>query len=263
MYLDKIVVTKKVELEQLQQRTNVIELERVIAGLPPALGFKEALTERANRRMGLIAEVKKASPSKGLIRPDFDPVSIAKAYEVAGADCLSVLTDAPHFQGSNEYLRAVRQAVGLPLLRKDFTIHPMQIYEARAIGADAVLLIAAILTKAELKSFLAEAAGLGLDAVVEVHSREELDTALDIGADIVGINNRDLRTFHVDLGVTEQLSRDIPSDTFIVSESGLSKPEDIERVYQAGARAVLIGEHFMRKPDVGAAVQELMGGMER
>ena len=259
MYLDKIVVTKKAELEQLQQRTSVRELERVIADLPETLGFKAALTERANRRMGLIAEVKKASPSKGLIRPDFDPVSIARAYEEAGADCLSVLTDAPYFQGSNEYLRQIRQAVGLPLLRKDFTIHPIQIYEARAIGADAVLLIAAILTKAELKRFLAEAADLGLDAIVEVHSREELDIALDIGADIVGINNRDLRTFHVDLGVTEQLSRDIPSGRLIVSESGLSKPEDIERVYQAGARAVLIGEHFMRKPDVGAAVRELMG----
>src|SRR5690606_8038725 len=142
---------------------------------------------------------KKASPSKGLIRPDFDPVSLAQAYERAGADCLSVLTDEPHFQGSNDYLTAIRSAVRLPLLRKDFTIDPIHIYEARAIGADAVLLIAAILSKAELREYLAEASALGLDSIVEVHNREELDVALDLGANLVGINNRDLKTFVTDL----------------------------------------------------------------
>ncbi|TLS53104.1 indole-3-glycerol phosphate synthase TrpC [Paenibacillus antri] len=259
MFLDKIVAVKKQEVERLKSSTSVAELERNIAAMPATLGFRSALVERANRPMGLIAEVKKASPSKGLIRPDFDPVAIAEAYERAGADCLSVLTDEPHFQGANSYLTAVRAAVGLPLLRKDFTIDPIHIYEARAIGADAILLIAAILSKEELRSFLSEAAGLGLDAIVEVHDREELDVALELGADLVGINNRNLKTFATDLAVTEELLRTIPKDRFVISESGLSKPEDVARVSAAGARAVLVGEHFMRQPDVAEAVAALMG----
>jgi indole-3-glycerol phosphate synthase len=259
MFLDKIVAVKKQEIERLRERTSLAVFERQIAALPATLGFRTALTERANRPMALIAEVKKASPSKGLIRPNFEPVAIAKAYEAAGADCLSVLTDEPHFQGSNAYLTAVREAVRVPLLRKDFTIDPLHIYEARAIGADAILLIAAILTKAEMKSFLTEAAGLGLDAIVEVHNREELDVALDIGASLIGINNRNLKTFITDLAVTEELLGRIPSDRFVVSESGISKPEEVARVYEAGARAVLIGEHFMRQPDVADAVTSLMG----
>jgi len=259
MFLDNIVAVKREEVEALKERTSVAALEREIAGMPATLGFRAALVERAKRPTALIAEVKKASPSKGLIRPDFDPVAIAQSYEAAGADCLSVLTDEPHFQGSNAYLTAVRAAVKLPLLRKDFTIDPIHIYEARAIGADAILLIAAILTKDELKSYLAEAASLGLDAIVEVHDRAELDVALDIGADLIGINNRNLKTFVTDLAVTEELLRDIPADRFVISESGLSKPEDIVRVRNAGARAVLIGEHFMRQPDVEDAVVALMG----
>jgi len=263
MFLDKIVAVKKEEVERLRERTSIATLERGIAALPPTLGFRRALVERPNRPMGLIAEVKKASPSKGLIRADFDPTAIAAAYEAAGADCLSVLTDEPHFQGSNAYLTAVRETVKLPLLRKDFTIDPLQIYEARAIGADAVLLIAAILTKAEMKSFLAEASALGLDAIVEVHNREELDAAIDIGADLIGINNRDLKTFVTDLAVTERLMEHIPSDRFVVSESGISKPEEVTRLYEAGARAVLVGEHFMRQPDVAEAVEALMGARAR
>jgi len=259
MFLDNIVAVKRKEVERLKATTSVAALERRIAALPPTLGFRAALVERAKRPMGLIAEVKKASPSKGLIRPDFDPVAIAAAYERAGADCLSVLTDEPHFQGSNAYLTAVRGAVGLPLLRKDFTVDPIHIYEARAIGADAILLIAAILSKDEMKSYLAEASTLGLDAIVEVHNREELDVALELGADLVGINNRDLKTFVTDLTVTEELLRHIPSDRFVVSESGISKPEDVARVSAAGARAVLVGEHFMRQPDVAGAVAALMG----
>lgn len=259
MFLDKIVAVKREEVERLKERTSVAALGREIASLPQTRGFRQALVERARRPMGLIAEVKKASPSKGLIRPDFDPVALAAAYERAGADCLSVLTDGPHFQGSNGYLTAVREAVSVPLLRKDFTIDPIHIYEARAIGADAILLIAAILTKAQIRSFLAEAADLGLDAIVEVHDRAELDVALDVGASLVGINNRNLKTFVTDLAVTEELMRHVPADAFVVSESGLSAPTDIERVRAAGARAVLIGEHFMRQPDVAEAVTRLMG----
>lgn len=172
---------------------------------------------------------------------------------------MSVLTDEPHFQGSNAYLQAVREAVDLPILRKDFTIDPLQIYEARSIGADAVLLIAAILTKRQLRDFLSLAEELGMDAIVEVHSREELDAALESGAQLIGINNRNLKTFVTDLSVTEQLIRDIPSDRFVISESGMSKPEDIERVYRAGARAVLVGESFMRQQDIHQAVADLMG----
>ncbi|HZG57454.1 indole-3-glycerol phosphate synthase TrpC [Paenibacillus sp.] len=259
MFLDKIVAVKKEEVARLKERTSVSALEREIAGMPATLGFRAALVERARRPMGLIAEVKKASPSKGLIRPDFDPVAIAQSYERAGADCLSVLTDEPHFQGANAYLTAVRQAVRLPLLRKDFTIDPIHIYEARAIGADAILLIAAILTKAQMKSYLAEASALGLDAIVEVHDREELDVALELGANLVGINNRNLKTFAVDLATTEELLRQIPKDRYVVSESGISSPADVDRVRAAGARAVLVGEHFMRQPDVAEAVVALMG----
>lgn len=259
MFLDKIVAVKKQEVALLKERTSIGELERIISSMPATLGFQAALVERANRPIGLIAEVKKASPSKGLIRADFDPVSIAAAYEAVGADCLSVLTDEPHFQGSNAYLTAIRRAVDVPLLRKDFTIDPIHIYEARAIGADAILLIAAILRKDEMKSFLAEAAALGLDAIVEVHNREELDAALDLGASLVGINNRDLKTFVTDLAVTEELLRHVPPDRFVISESGISRPEDIARVQAAGARAVLVGEHFMRQTDVSAAVLSLMG----
>jgi indole-3-glycerol phosphate synthase len=259
MFLDKIVAVKKQEVEALKGSTSIAELERKIAEMPATLGFRSTLVDRPNRATGLIAEVKKASPSKGLIRPDFDPVAIASAYERAGADCLSVLTDEPHFQGANAYLTAVRAAVGLPLLRKDFTIDPIHIYEARAIGADAILLIAAILTKEQLRSYLAEASALGLDAIVEVHDREELDVALELGADLVGINNRNLKTFVVDLAVTEELLRSIPKDRYVISESGISKPEDVTRVARAGARAVLVGEHFMRQPDVAEAVDALMG----
>ncbi|MCI3920295.1 indole-3-glycerol phosphate synthase TrpC [Paenibacillus sp. TRM 82003] len=263
MFLDKIVAVKKQEIERLRERTSVAALEKSIAAMPATLGFRQALVERANRPVGLIAEVKKASPSKGLIRPDFDPVELAKAYESAGADCLSVLTDEQFFQGSNAYLSAVREAVRVPLLRKDFTIDTLHIYEARAIGADAILLIAAILTKDEMKRFLDEASALGLDAIVEVHNRTELDAALELGADLVGINNRDLHTFVTDLAVTEQLLQAIPKDRYVISESGLSKPQDIERVSAAGARAVLVGEHFMRQPDVSEAVGALMGARAR
>ncbi|WNQ09276.1 indole-3-glycerol phosphate synthase TrpC [Paenibacillus aurantius] len=259
MFLDRIVDTKRREVEGLKNGFSLAEMEKKIAELPPTRGFARALTEGRQRRMGLIAEVKKASPSKGLIREDFEPAAIAKAYEEAGTDCISVLTDTDYFQGSNAYLSAVRQVVKVPLLRKDFTIDYRQIYEARVIGADAVLLIAAILTTGQMKEFLQLSLDLGLDALVEVHDQEELDRVLSLDAELIGINNRNLKTFVTDLKTTEELAKTIPAGKTIVSESGISKPEEIDYLYSTGARALLIGEHFMRQPSVGRAIEDLLG----
>ncbi|HEX7057975.1 MAG TPA: indole-3-glycerol phosphate synthase TrpC [Bacilli bacterium] len=258
MFLDRIVATKQQEVERLKEHFSVAKAEREIAALPACRGFRRALVAEKNRPMGLIAEVKKASPSKGLIRADFDPAAIARAYAQAKADCLSVLTDEPYFQGANAYLQLVRKAVDLPILRKDFTIDMRQIYEARLLGADAVLLIVAILTDDQLREFLDIAHALGLDALVEVHDLPELERALSVGADLVGINNRDLRTFVTDLATTEQLIRHIPKDKAIISESGISGNADINRLLQFGVDAVLVGEHLMRQDDIELAVHELM-----
>jgi len=258
MFLDRIIAKKKIEVEQLKQHFSLAEYERKIAAMPPCLGFEQALKQR-NRPMGLIAEVKKASPSKGLIRPDFHPVAIAKEYATARADCISVLTDREFFQGANEYLTQVREAVRIPLLRKDFLIDYRQMYEARAIGADAVLLIAAILTSGQMKEFLALAKELGLDALVEVHDRAELERALELEASLIGINNRNLRTFVTDLKTTEQLIAFIPPGKTVVSESGISSPEEIDDLRSMGVQAVLVGEHFMRQPSIERAVYDLLG----
>ncbi|WP_166239388.1 indole-3-glycerol phosphate synthase TrpC [Paenibacillus turpanensis] len=258
MYLDRIVADKQEEVKELKERVTSAELERRIAGLPACRGFERALHDR-KRGMGLIAEVKKASPSKGLIRADFDPVTLAQAYERAGTDCISVLTDVKHFQGAADYLTLVREAVKVPLLRKDFTIDEMQVLEARVIGADAILLIAAILTDAQLKSLHRLAKDIGMDVLVEVHDREELERVLEQDVSLVGINNRNLKTFVTDLAVTEQLIPIIPKGKMVVSESGISAPAEINRLYDAGSRAVLIGEHFMRQPNVEEAVFSLMG----
>lgn len=260
MFLDRIVATKKKEVEVLKETFSLSRAESLIGELGPCLGFGRKLSQGAARPMGLIAEVKKASPSKGLIREDFQPVVLAQAYRDAGADCISVLTDTPYFQGSNDYLQAVRQAVELPLLRKDFTIDYRQVYEARLIGADAVLLIAAILDDKELKAFLELSRDLGLDALVEVHDRVELERVLELdGVKLVGINNRNLHTFITDIRTTEELTGLIPKGITVVSESGISQRSEVEYLYGAGARAVLIGEHFMRQPDPGEAVLALMG----
>ncbi|MFI2855630.1 indole-3-glycerol phosphate synthase TrpC [Paenibacillus sp. JSM ZJ436] len=264
MYLDRIVATKKEELAELYRGFDLNHVREQIQGLPDTLGFANKLLHSRSRDMGLIAEVKKASPSKGLIRPDFDPVSIAKSYEEAGADCLSVLTDVHYFQGSAAYLQQVRQAVDLPLLRKDFVIDEAQIYEARLLGADAVLLIAAILTPSQLEHFMGVAGSIGLDCLVEVHDQEELSIALKLeGLSLVGVNNRNLKTFETSLSITKELSALIPSGIALISESGISKKEDIQYLSAAGAQGVLIGEHFMRQPDVSAAVTELMGPVTR
>lgn len=259
MFLDRIVATKRQEVEALHETLNISAAERTIAAAPPCRGFEQALRHR-RRPVGLIAEVKKASPSKGLIRPDFHPVALARSYEGAGTDCISVLTDKEYFQGSNAYLAQVRDAVKVPLLRKDFTIDERQIYEARLIGADAVLLIAAILTARQLASFHALAKDLGLDVLVEVHNRPELETVLEIGAaTLIGVNNRNLHTFETDLRVTEELIGLMPEGVVAISESAISTPEDIAFVRAAGAQAVLVGEHFMRQPDPGEAVTQLLG----
>ncbi|OGX68427.1 MAG: indole-3-glycerol phosphate synthase [Paenibacillus sp. RIFOXYA1_FULL_44_5] len=258
MYLDRIVETKKQEVTRLKETVFLAELERKIATLAPCRNFSQAVAQ-GNRAVGLIAEVKKASPSKGLIRADFHPVELAMAYTAAGANCLSVLTDEQYFQGSNEYLQQIREHVDVPILRKDFTIDAMQIYEARTLGADAILLIAAILSDEQLGQFLQHAQDLSLTALVEVHTEEELQRVLGLGAKFIGINNRNLHTFVTDLKTTEQLITQIPKDTIVISESGISKPEEIAYLHGLGVNGVLVGEHFMRQPDIRQAVLGLMG----
>jgi indole-3-glycerol phosphate synthase len=261
MFLDKIVATKLQEVTVLKESFSLRDAEKRIRELPACLGFEKALTERKHRAVGLIAEVKKASPSKGLIRSDFEPVNLALSYERAGADCISVLTDTDYFQGSNDYLKAVRQAVNVPLLRKDFTIDEHQIYEARLIGADAILLIAAILSTQQMKHFLQLAADLGLDALVEVHDSAELERALELDTRLIGVNNRNLHTFVTDLKTTEDLLQFIPTGKTVISESGISSTDDMAYLQSIGAHGVLIGEHFMRQPVVEQAVNDLMGAL--
>ncbi|MCZ8520527.1 MULTISPECIES: indole-3-glycerol phosphate synthase TrpC [Paenibacillus] len=259
MFLDQIVTTKKQEVSALKERTTIAAMEKIIGRLPATLGFERTLGAGRQRNMGLIAEVKKASPSKGLIREDFEPVELAKAYERAGADCISVLTDEQYFQGANAYLTRVREAVNVPLLRKDFTIDPYQIYEARCIGADAILLIAAILTTEQIREYQEVARSIGLDVLIEVHDQEELDRVLSLSPTMVGINNRNLHTFVTDLGTTEALIRHIPKQVTVVSESGISRSEEIAYLESVGAQAVLVGEHFMRQESVEGAVDALLG----
>ncbi|MGN7761791.1 indole-3-glycerol phosphate synthase TrpC [Paenibacillus sp. 22594] len=266
MYLERIVATKIKEVEALSKIFSIEEAKRQIAVLPPTRGFRNALTKSRNRSMGLIAEVKKASPSKGLIRADFDPVSIAKGYAAGGADCLSVLTDKDYFQGSGAYLQQIREAVNLPLLRKDFIIDECQIYEARLLGADAILLIAAILTPEQLTSFTDTAAELGLDILIEVHDRSELEMVLATGkvehpGVLLGINNRNLRTFETALATTTKLAALLPVSVPVISESGIAGPADIDYLKTTGAIGVLVGEYLMRQPDVEQAVNELLGAL--
>jgi len=221
-------------------------------------GFRAAI-DRGPDALGLIAEVKKASPSAGVIAESFDPVQIAKTYESAGANAISVLTDEQFFQGSLSYMTRVRAAVDVPLLRKDFILHEAQIFEAACAGADAILLIVAALEQKDLEHLLAVATQFQLDALVEVHTMEELDRALETDAKLIGINNRNLATFQVDLTTTEILSEQVPDDITLVSESGIKTPEDTRRVLDSGCNAILVGETLMRAGDVHAAVEELMG----
>lgn len=220
--------------------------------------FAAAVNRFDEGGLGLIAEVKKASPSAGVIQPDFDPVRIAQAYEAAGAHALSVLTDVQFFQGSLAYLQSIRAAVSLPVLRKDFIIHEAQIFEAAVAGADAILLIVAALEQEKLQALFEIAELCQLDALVEVHTREELDRALDLGAKFIGINNRNLTTFEVDLSTTEELSEEVPDDVVLVSESGLKTRADTQRVFDCGCNAILVGESLMRTGDVAAQTRELL-----
>jgi indole-3-glycerol phosphate synthase len=228
-------------------------MEDRAAAQAPARGFRSAL--RADRAVALIAEVKKASPSAGVIRPDFDPVEISRTYQAAGARAISVLTDREFFQGSPQFLCDVRAAVDLPLLRKDFILDEAQVLQARALGADAYLLIVACLPPPRLKALMAYGRDLGMDPLVEVHNERELRTALDAGADLLGINNRDLRTFHVDLAATDRLAPLVPDGVTLVGESGIKTPDDIRRLGSAGADAVLIGETLMRAGDLEGQVR--------
>lgn len=213
----------------------------------------------ANSEIRLLAEVKKASPSKGLIRADFDPVKIALTYEQAGASAVSVLTDEKYFQGHLSYLEAVRQAINLPVIRKDFTVDRYQIYEARASGADAILLIVAALSKGELMEFMALATDLEMASLVETHTSEELDIALEIGARIIGVNNRNLQTFETKLETTLELASRLPDDRVLVSESGIFTRADVESLLSAGVDVILVGESLMREPDPAVKVRELLG----
>jgi len=256
--LDRIVAGKPREIAAAKERVSEAELERRAAQMPPPHDFRAAL-ERGDD-VQIIAEVKKASPSAGVLRADFDPVALAQTYERHGAACVSVLTDEPWFQGHLSHLEHVRAAVRLPLLRKDFLIDRYQLLEARVAGADAVLLIAEILDDKALSQLLQSANGLGLQALVELYDRDNLPRVLASGARLVGVNNRDLRTFVTRLEHTLELAGGLPPDVCLVSESGIRTRADVERLQAAGVRAVLVGETFMRAPDAGAKLRELLGG---
>ncbi len=255
--LERILEVKRREVESAKAAVPQRELAAQLADAPPPRPFVEPLLHPD--RVGLIAEVKRASPSAGLIRPDFDPVQIALAYRQGGADCLSVLTDAEFFQGSLDYLKAIRSRVELPVLRKDFLIDPYQIYQARAAGADAVLLIAECLEQDQLRRLYELACQLGMTPLVEIYQPENLQRVVELGVRLIGINNRNLHTFQTRLEHTLELLPQIPQDRVVVSESGIRTAEDVRRLRAAGARAVLVGEHLMRQDDPAQAVRQLLG----
>ena len=258
--LTEILATKATEVAQRRQAYSVADLDAIDAGAPR--GFTAALERKiGNGDFGLIAEIKKASPSKGLIREDFNPADHARAYADGGAACLSVLTDAPYFQGHEEFLIAARTACDLPVLRKDFMIDPWQVAEARSIGADAILIIVAALDDGAMREIEAAAIERGMDVLVEVHDEAELDRTLtQLSSRLIGVNNRDLRTFETDLAVTERLAKLVPKGTLLVGESGIATHADCHRLSQAGVHAFLVGESLMRQGDLEAATRTMLTG---
>ena len=256
--LDTILARKREEVAARRERTSLFELKARAASAPPLRGFADAVAAKiAAGQAAVIAEVKKASPSKGVIRADFDPAAIARSYAAGGAACLSVLTDVDFFQGADEYLVAARDACALPVLRKDFIVDAYQLYEARVLGADCVLLIAAALDDAQLSEYAFIADELGMDVLVEVHDLDELERALPIPARLLGINNRNLKTFEVSLQTTLELKAMVPADRVLVTESGILAPADVALMRGHGIGAFLVGEAFMRQPEPGAALRDL------
>lgn len=255
MILDEIIEKRKIQLEYEKAKISFNEIkEKALSSTFQTKDFKKALS---GKNLSVICEVKKASPSKGLIRPDFHPLKIAKEYESAGANAISCLTEEYYFKGSSDYLKEISYNVNIPILRKDFIIDEYQIYEARVIGASAILLIAAVLDEETMMRFYKLAASLSLQSLVEVHNESELQKALNIGAEIIGINNRNLKTFEVDLNTTGNLASLIPDDKLIVSESGIKDNSDMKTVHSLGASAVLIGETLMRSDDIANTLKEL------
>ncbi|QGJ70470.1 Indole-3-glycerol phosphate synthase [Planctomycetales bacterium 10988] len=263
--LDEIVATKQTELTKTPEKASPAFWQEALSEAPPVRDFLAAVTSRdleSGERLepvALIAEVKRASPSAGLIREDFDPVKIAKIYEEAGASAISVLTESHYFQGSLDYLKAIREEVQLPILRKDFILAPSQIWEARAAGADAVLLIAECLNNQDLRILYEETLAFGMTPLVELYDPENLTRVLDLGAKLIGINNRNLRTFETDLGHTKRLRKEIPMDRVVVGESGIRTFDDVQSLADAEVDAMLVGESLMRQADLHQAVQGLLG----
>ena len=256
--LKRILARKQEEVAERRERVSLFELKARLSGAPPVRGFADAVAAKLQAGLpAVIAEVKKASPSKGVIRADFDPAAIARSYEAGGAACLSVLTDIDFFQGSDAYLQQARAACSLPVLRKDFVVDAWQLHEARMLGADCVLLIAAALDDVQLAEFAYIADELGMDVLVEVHDLDELERALPIPARLLGVNNRNLRSFEVSLQNTLDLKDMVPADRVLVTESGILAPADVALMRGAGINAFLVGEAFMRQPDPGTALREL------
>lgn len=258
--LDEIVAHKATEVAAAKSERSLTQLETMLIAADPVRGFVDALADRIEQRQSaVIAEIKKASPSKGLIREDFNPAVHAADYEAHGAACLSILTDRKYFQGDDEYLKQGRAACDIPVIRKDFMIDPYQIAESRVLGADCVLLIVAALEQSQLSELAAYASEISIDVLVEVHNQSELERALDLDVELVGINNRDLHTFETSLDTTLELAKQIPADKLIVTESGIHSPEDVKLMLDNDIFGFLVGESFMRAPEPGVKLQELFG----